>query len=69
MQYCLRTLPIVLLPCQLVAFIAWAIAFAVSDRRIADESIRLEYERITEEKFRPYIPPEPINPAVPYKDQ
>ncbi len=64
----LRTLLIVLaIAVPILAVTAWAVAFAVSGRRIADESIRLENERIIEEKFRPYIPPQPVNPAIPYE--
>ena len=68
MRYRLRTLMIVLALGPIVlAFVASVVLLAVSGRRIADESIRLENERIMGEKFRPYIPPQPVNPAIPYE--
>jgi hypothetical protein len=68
MRYRLRTLLIVLaLGPMLLAVVAMAVALAVSSRQIARESIRLENERIMEEKFRPYMAPQPVNPAIPYE--
>ncbi|HEY2410955.1 MAG TPA: hypothetical protein VGI40_01855 [Pirellulaceae bacterium] len=68
MRHRLRTLLIVLaIAVPMVAVIAWAVTFAVSGRRIADESIRLENARFLREKFGPDIPAQPVNPAIPYE--